>query len=161
MINFFHRLREINAEIHKARSRNGLIQFILYILKKQFFRFCIVGVVGVSFNYSLFFVSYRFLRFHYILSSAIGFICAIFLAYYLNSAFTFNYNYEGRKKILILIKYFGVNVFSLMFGLVFLRFLVEILKITPYIANVLNIGLTTFTNYFGSKFIVFRERTNA
>lgn len=99
-----------------------------------------------------------FLKIDYIISSATGFILAIFVAYTLNKLFTFKVKHaRHRENIKALIKYSLVCLFSLVLGLSILWVLVEIINLNPYVSNVLNIGVTTFSNYFGSKYIVFRR----
>jgi len=122
----------------------------------QFIKFCIMGSIGFIFNYSIFVVLYRFLNVYYIIASATGFILAIFLAFYLNNRFTFNAPKDTNQRIRF-IKYFSVNCFSLLLGLATLSFFVEILYINVYLANFLSLGVTTVSNFTGSKFFAFRK----
>jgi len=132
-----------------------------YLLKHQFIRFCIVGTIGVIFNYSIFFIMLYFFNILYLISSATGFISAIFLAFTLNKSFTFKIKKSNNlKNTSYFIKYTLVVFISLGIGLSFLWLLVDILKINPYISNVLNIGLTTITNFTGSKYFAFKGGIN-
>lgn len=121
----------------------------------QFVKFCIVGVIGATFNYSIFFILYRFFNIYYIISSATGFILSIFLAFFLNKGFTFKIK-ENKKTKSMIIKYFLVNIFTILLVMVILRFFVEILKINIYIANFLIIGIASVSNFTGSKLFVFK-----
>ena len=129
------------------------------ILKKeviqQFIRFCLVGVAGATLNYSIFFLLYHFLSVYYSVSSGIGFICSIFLAFFLNKKFTFKLGKDKKTKTRI-IKYFLVNLSSLLLGLFFLNFFVEILYINVYIANFFVIGIQTVSNFTGSRLFAFK-----
>lgn len=152
--------KSVIREARGKLKREGIIksiQFLIrFFLKQQFIRFCIVGTTGVMFNYSIFFVMLYFLKINYLVSSATGFILAIFWAYSLNKRFTFKVKFDKKMtNVFSLSKYFGVCIFSLVLGLNALWFLVSILHITPYISNFLIIGITTVTNYLGSKYIVF------
>jgi len=135
-------------------------KIFLTLINKDFIRFAIVGCIGVGFNYSIFYILYRFININYIASSAIGYISAIFLAFFLNRHFTFNHRDEGVNHVISMAKYFVVNLFSLTCGLFFLRFLVEILGIIPEISAILNVSLTAVLNFLGSKFLVFRRKTH-
>jgi putative flippase GtrA len=116
-----------------------------------------VGTIGVTFNYSIFFVMYRYLHVYYIISSATGFILAIFLAFYLNKRFTFKVHSNKIKEMII--KYFSVNIFSLFLGMCSLAILVELFNINVYIANILTLGITTISNFSGSKLFAFKIKT--
>ena len=118
----------------------------------QFIKFCIVGFFGALLNYSTFFILYNYLSVYYIISSGTGFILSVFLAFYLNKKYTFNIVTKSKNK---LVKYFSVNIFSLILGLLSLAFFVEILFINIYIANLLIIGIQTTSNFLGSKLFVF------
>lgn len=122
---------------------------------KQFIRFCLVGVIGVTFTYSIFFILHYFFNIYYIFSSATGFILGVFLVFFLNKEFTFKV--EGGKIKSLIIKYYVVNIFSLLFGMIILAFFVEILRTNVYLSNFLILGITTISNFIGSKFIVFKR----
>lgn len=128
-----------------------------YPLLAQFIKFCMVGVAGVTFNYSLFFISYYFLKAHYAVAYSVGFITAIFLAFFLNKKFTFKVKTQiGLKPMMI--KYFSVNMASFLLGLFILKFLVEAIRINPLIANVITLGSTAISNFTGSKIFAFKVR---
>ncbi len=120
---------------------------------KQFIIFCIVGFFGALLNYSIFFVLYTYLSVYYIISSGAGFVLSVFLAFYLNKKYTFK---TVEKSKIILIKYFLVNTFTLILGLISLALLVEILKINIYLSNIIVIGIQTSSNFLGSKIFVFK-----
>ena len=129
-------------------------QNLLKNLLPQFIKFCIVGVFGATLNYSIFFILCYFLLIHYLLSSATGFIISVSLAFFLNKGYTFQIRRDSKN---MLLKYFSVNIFSLLVGLMFLTFFVAILSINVYIANLFVIGITTTLNFTGSKLFVFRN----
>ena len=132
--------------IKKLENYPGLMQFV---------KFCMVGAVGATFNYSIFFILYYFFKIHYSVAYAAGFISAIFLAFFLNKRFTFQIKGRGKTRQMI-VKYFVVNMISFVLGFFVLRFLVEILGINPLIANVFTIAVTTASNFTGSKLFAFR-----
>lgn len=121
----------------------------------QFIRFCSVGLVGATVNYSIFFILYRFFSVFYLISSATGFIVSVFIAFILNKKFTFKIekNIDSR---FIIVKYYSVNIFSMLIGLGVLNILVEIFKINVYIANLFFVATTTSLNFIGSKLFAFR-----
>lgn len=124
------------------------------MIKEQFFKFILLGILSTFVNYSIFFISYKFLSLHYTLAYGIGFIVGIFAAYKFNKGWTFGVK-EDRK--VYFLKYYCVYIFSLFLGLGFLKFLVNNLDITAEIGNIITIGLTTCTNFLGVKFWVFKK----
>jgi putative flippase GtrA len=112
-----------------------------------------VGSLGAIVNYSIFFILLNKFQVFYIAASGMGFILSVFLAFYLNKKYTFQITGKTKSS---LIKYFSVNLFSLLIGLIFLAYLVENLLINVYLSNLLVIGVQTISNFLGSKFIAFR-----
>lgn len=126
-----------------------------YFPLAQLIRFGLVGVIGVTFNYSIFFVLYRFLNVYYIVSSATGFVLGIFLVFFLNKEFTFKIKgYDQVKKMIF--KYYIINLSLASFGLILLSFFVEILHINVYIADAFILAIIAILHFMGSKFLVFR-----
>ena len=124
------------------------------MIKEQFLKFIIFGVLSTFVNYSVFFVLYKFFSLHYSLAYIIGFIAGIFLAYTFNKKWTFRIKENTKKYIL---KYFFVYIVSMILGLFCLKFLVNYLGVIAEISNVIIIGMTTCTNFLGVKFWVFRK----
>lgn len=125
-------------------SKNNLIQFK---------NFAIVGLVSTGVNYGLFFLMLHLLGVGYILASALGFIVGIFVSYGLNSIYTFESHTENKKKEFS--GYAAICIFSLILSLCALWFFVEILGINPLIGNILAIGVSTFSNFFGLKLFLY------
>jgi len=120
----------------------------------HFPKFVIVGIISTIFNYGLFYILLTYSGVNYIVSSGLGYVLGVFVGFYLNKFFTFES--KSRKYTLEVTKYFGIYTVSLVLGLLFLKGLVFV-GVGVLIANVLNIGLTTFTNYLGSKYLVFSK----
>jgi len=114
-----------------------------------------VGIISTIFNYGLFYVLLSLLLVDYLVSSGSGYILGVFVGFYLNKIFTFEST--SKKHHIEATKYLIVYAISLVLGLLFLRSLV-LLGINVFLANFFNIGLTTCTNYLGSKYLVFIDR---
>lgn len=123
-------------------------------LISQLVKFSITGVIGVTFNYSIFFILYRFFHVYYILASATGFALGILLVFFINKEFTFKIKGYSEVKKMIL-KYYTLNIILAIIGLTLLSFFVEILNINVYIANALILLITALLHFTGSKFLVF------
>jgi len=125
------------------------------MIKKQFSKFILVGLLSTAVNYLIFFIALHYFFINYLISSGIGFIAGVFAGFFLNKNWTFDSRPVQTKRIII--SYFLVYIFSLALSLVFLKIAVGIFHISPEIANLLAICLTTCTNFIGTKFYVFKK----
>lgn len=121
---------------------------------QQFSKFVIVSILSIIVNYFVFFLLFSFSDLFYLLSSAIGYMSGVLFGFVLSKTKTFRSKHYYKNE---LIKYFVVCMVSLFLGLSILKTLVHDWNINPLIANIFVIGITTFTNFFGCKFFVFRK----
>jgi len=121
----------------------------------QFYKFIVTGIISTLANYSIFYLLLDFLRVNYLISSASGFLFGMIIGYFLNR----NWSFQIQKKTNIeeIMKYFFVYVFSLIISLIFLKIMVDIVKINIKLANFFALILTTCTNFIGIKIIVFKD----
>jgi putative flippase GtrA len=120
--------------------------------KETFIKFCIVGGISTILNYAIFYILLKFLSVNHLPASTAGYVSGVFLGFYLNKIYTFDA--KSPKYGVELIKYFGVYGASLGVGLLLLESL-TMASIPATYANIFMIGLTTITNYIGSKYFVF------
>lgn len=124
------------------------------MLKTQVWRFLVVGGLSTILNFSLFLTLYSYMGVQYMPASACGFIGGVIFGYCVNKSWTYEIQ-DGSDRYVL--PYFGVYTVSLMIGLAFLNLQTNVLAVPPIPANVLTIGLTTCTNFLGTKFIVFKK----
>ncbi len=124
-------------------------------VSKQFFKFCLIGLETTILYYILFILLFYFLKVHYILAAGIAFAIGVAVGFFFNRMLTFNSQFKSFKYI---IKYFSINLFSLGFTLIALKFLVEFLKIYPLVSTILLMPITTLINFFGIKLLVFNNK---
>ena len=122
---------------------------------KQFSKFAAVGLISTTVNYSIFYYLFRFLDVHYLAASACGFITGVFVSYSLNRKFTFRSENDSRIKEFF--AYLYVCLFSLGLSLITLRFGVETIRLNPLLANLFAIGVSTLSNFYGAKILVFKK----
>lgn len=122
------------------------------MIKKQFLRFILIGGFSTLVNYAIFYTLYQVFHLHYLTASSLGFLTGVLAGYTFNKNWTFESKTPPKHTW---VKYLGLYLVSLMLGLGFLKGLV-MLGIPPLIANVLMIGLTTCTNFIGTKVWVFK-----
>jgi len=125
------------------------------MIKKQFLRFITVGLICTVISYISFFVALRFFSINYLISSCLSFMAGVFVGFFLNKNWTFTSGEVQTKKIII--HYFTVYIISLGINLLFLRITVGGFGMMPELAYFLAIGITTCTNFIGTKFFVFKK----
>jgi putative flippase GtrA len=123
-------------------------------LHTQFGRFIVIGCISTFVSYSSFLIFLRVFEIHYIIANILSFVCGISVGYPLNKNWTFD---KGRHKNSHFFQYLSVYLTSLLISTLFLRFTVGVLGIIPEIAFILSLGITTCTNFLGTKFLVFRK----
>ena len=121
---------------------------------RQFSKFAVVGVISTVINYLIFYLLLEFAGVNYLLSSGVGYICGVFAGFLLNKYWTFNAVEEEKGEI---VRYYIIYLLSLGLSLGFLKITVEYFSMDARIANILAIGITTCTNFIGSKYFVFRK----
>jgi putative flippase GtrA len=119
----------------------------------QFARFIIVGVLSTIVNYAIF-IALLSVNTPYIVAMGAGFIAGTVAGFRINKVWTFG---VARNEGGLFGAYVAVYAVSLLAGMGFLWALVELLLLDPRIANILTIGLTTMTNFVGTKLLVFKK----
>ncbi|PIN85359.1 MAG: hypothetical protein COV47_02535, partial [Candidatus Diapherotrites archaeon CG11_big_fil_rev_8_21_14_0_20_37_9] len=122
--------------------------------KTEFVKFVVVGVGATIVNYAVFLLLLYGAGIDYIVASAAGYLVGVLVGFTFNKKFTFS---SGERALPELAKYFSIYLISLFLGLSVLGFLVKHLGIAAAIANILVIGITTCTNFLGSKFFTFKK----
>jgi len=122
-------------------------------LRDQFIRFAVVGGICTAVSYSIFITLTELTQTHYLVASTIGFLAGLVTGFYINKNWTFAK--EDTNKIYF-IKYFLVYLFSLIVNLLILEYLVENYEVPKMVAQVIATGTTVFSNFFGSKILVFK-----
>jgi putative flippase GtrA len=124
-----------------------------FLIKKDFFRFLLIGVFSTLINYFVFYGLYGLIGLNYLFSSMVGFIVGVFVGYRFNQAWTFErtdcFRYE-------LYRYLFVYLFSLLLAIFLLKILVERFNFLPEIVNFFMIFLTACTNFLGVKYWAFK-----
>lgn len=124
-------------------------------ISKQFLRFCLVGLESTVLNYLLFVIFIYFFYVDYTISFIVGFVIGTLFGFIFNKLWSFESKREYFKEIWL---YFLVYLISLGAGMLFLRFLVNSFNISPLIANIPVLVLTTFMNFFGTKILAFKNK---
>jgi putative flippase GtrA len=121
---------------------------------KQFTRFIVTGIISTIISYSVFLICLRSFHLHYIICNIIAFMFGISFGYNCNKRWTFGGWHHKQHHFA---EYLAVYLTSLMISIAFLKITVDGFGIIPEIAFILSIGITTCTNFLGTKFLVFKK----
>ena len=124
----------------------------------QFFRFCVIGGIGVVVNSAIMYMTYHLMGMHYLLASVAAFFVASANNFLLNKRFTFQDKDYGlglmAKQYL---KFMSVTLIGLGINLGVLTFLVELFGLDPVISNLVGVLFATVSNFLGNKFFAFKQ----
>lgn len=124
-------------------------------------KFLLVGAINTLFGTSIMFLSYNLLHLDYWISSALNYILASILSYFLNKNFTF----QSRKKSGSEAVKFGINIalcYFIAYGVAkpaAHHLLSEFsLSVRDNGAMLVGMGLFVVLNYLGQRYVVFRKQ---
>lgn len=116
----------------------------------QFLKFLVVGVLN-TIIFLVVYYSLLNLGVNYIVSNISGFLVSILNAYLLNSKYVFLKNNNAKNFLKVFMVYGTTTILS-----TFLLYLmVDIIKISDKIAPLINLCITTPTNFYLNKFWAF------
>ena len=132
---------------------------------KSFLTFLGIGVINTLFGLAITFICYNLLGFDYWTSSALDYILASILSYFLNKRFTFHYKENNSGSIIR----FAINIiicYLIAFSLArpCARWLLEHLGFNlskVFIENfamLVGTGLFMIINYLGQRFFAFKKQ---
>ena len=125
------------------------------ILQRQEIRFLFVGGLNTLVGYGIYALLLCF-HINYLIANTISTLIGIGHSYLWNRFFTFKSKEKASKELL---KFVSVYVVSYILGTISLFIFKSILNISPYIAGLLNLIITTLISYFGHKNFSFKKET--
>ena len=133
-------------------------------LDKRFLKFVIVGVVNTLVGLTIMFTCYNWLHLGYWLSTALDYILASILSYYLNKHFTFQYKEVGSGsaiRFVINIAICYIAAFSVARPMVrWILYAIHIdfsKSVLENIAMLTGSGIFVIINYLGQRFFAFHK----
>lgn len=127
----------------------------------SFLRFVIVGVINTLFGTAIMFSAYNLAGLSYWVSSALNYILASILSYFLNKHFTF----QNKERGIGVIVRFIINIlvcYLLAYGIAkpLIRFVLTSAgpTVQDNVSMFVGMVLFTFFNYFGQKFFAFQKK---
>ena len=130
-----------------------MIKLIKKIFSYQGIRFLFVGGLNTIVGYGVY-ALLLYLNVNYLVANTISTIIGIAHSYLWNRFFTFKSKNKALKEIT---KFVAVYAISYVIGMCTLYIFKDKLSISPYIAGLINLVITTLISYFGHKYISFRD----
>jgi putative flippase GtrA len=123
----------------------------------QFIRFALVGSSGVLVNLGVYSGSIYLLQVHYLLAATFSFLVAMSSNFFLNLRWTFKTHGNGIKAIGDqYLRYALVTLVSYGINMAVLWILVDLHHWHKILAQLAAIGVTTLSNFMGSKLWAFK-----
>ena len=129
-----------------------LASFMLIV--KQFLKFGVVGLSNTLISLGIYYLL-LFIGIHYLVANIIAFVTGVCNAYFWNSRFVFK-NRTDHSKAKPLVKTFVAYGCTFMLSTVLLYIMVDLLGISRWVAPLINLSITTPTNFLLIKYWALR-----
>lgn len=123
------------------------------IFERQEIRFLFVGGLNTLVGYGIYAIL-LFLNIHYLVANTISTIIGVLHSYLWNRYFTFQSKEKAGKEV---IKFVSVYIASYLIGTATLYCFTGILNLSPYVAGLINLVITTLISWFGHKYFSFSK----
>ena len=118
------------------------------LIARQEIRFLFVGMLNTIVGYGIYAILI-FFNINYLLANTLSTIVGVLHSYLWNRFFTFKSKEKALKEI---IKFIFVYICSYLLGMIILYLFTSILHLSPYIAGLINLFITTLISWFGHKY---------
>lgn len=122
---------------------------------KQFIKFGIIGVSNTCISLAIYYILVWF-NCNYIIANIIGFLVSTLNAYYWNNKYVFKNTTKNKFKVIIKV-YISYGVTFIM-STCLLYVFVDVLKISKYIAPLINLCITVPLNFIVNKLWAFKQK---
>lgn len=125
----------------------------------QFFRFCIIGGIGVLVNLVVYYLCNNTFGMHYVAASVLAFLVASLNNFTLNKIFTFHdKKYSIGSVFWQYFKFLSVALIGLGINLGVLTALVELAGLSELVGQLIGVLTATVSNFLGNKFFAFKVK---
>ena len=124
------------------------------LLNRQEIRFIFVGGLNTLIGYGLY-ALFVYIGINYLVSNTIATIIGVIHSFIWNKYFTFKSNKKIKDEIF---KFISVYLISYTIGMITLYIFKDVCNISPYIAGLINLVITTLISFFGHKYISFNSK---
>ena len=124
------------------------------LLNRQEIRFIFVGGLNTLIGYGLY-ALFVYIGINYLVSNTIATIIGVIHSFIWNKYFTFKSNKKIKDEVF---KFICVYLISYTIGMITLYIIKDVFNISPYIAGLINLVITTLISFFGHKYISFNSK---
>lgn len=139
-------------------TRLTSIPFISHFFKRDFLSYCIVGIIGLILDVSIYFFCYKVLELNYAVANIISSHIAIIHNFILNSIFTFKIK---DKRFIRFFSFYGIALVGMAISTGLLLLFIDKLGMHPMLAKFITIGVVTVIQFTFNKFITFKKKEYA
>ncbi|MDE7018780.1 MAG: GtrA family protein [Lachnospiraceae bacterium] len=139
----------------------ALFRYCLDLYKKheEGFNYLIFGFLAFVLNYVLYDIFESVLHMHYLLATALSWVLTVVFAYWTNHTFVFkSKNAEASSLLKEFISFIGARIATEVLELLLMYFMVDLMGIPSRIAKLIGQTIVILTNYFLSKWWIFKEK---
>lgn len=122
----------------------------------QYFKYCIVGGIGIIVDFSLFTVFVKIFQINYIIVNVLSISVALILVYFLQKNWTFQYQIKEQTKTFQ--RYLVSVILVFIFNSGILIILVGLLMFDVIPSKIIQIILSTFLGYILTNYFVFSKK---
>lgn len=129
--------------------------FLKELLKKEFCKYCIVGIIGLVLDLSVYYLCYKVIGISYGWSNIISSNVGVINNFILNSLFTF----KAKDKVFLrFLSFYGIAFIGMLISTALIVFFTENLNFHPMFAKLVALGIVTILQFLANKFITFRKK---
>lgn len=132
----------------------------LWLHLVQFFKFSLVGLSNTIISYFIYSVLI-WLGFHYIFSNIVGFLISILNAFYWNNKYVFKKEVTTHSSLhgTFTKCFISYSVTNICLASLLLYIWIDLIALSPYLAQLINLCITVPLNFFLNKFWVFKNHS--
>ena len=129
---------------------------LIHILRTtSFIKYLVAGGMGFVIDYSALAICFELLEWHYLLSSAIGFIAGLVFVYISSNKWVFEHRRMGNKAVAEFIIFSVIGLIGLGGTVFFMWLFVDICGIYPLISKFATTAIVLMWNYGTRKMILY------
>ena len=169
MIEFVSLQKKIGLSIfYRIKFYQMNLSILNLFRDKSFLKFIIVGVINTIIGLTIMFACYNLLHLGYWISSALDYIIASIISYFLNKHFTFKYKEDNGHSFLRFVLNIAVCYFvAFSIARPVVRWCLQVFSfafdksLLENIAMLIGSGIFTIINYLGQRFFAFKKNNTS
>lgn len=156
---FSHSLITLKKHHWIYRVYYWIISFSIFYRIKRFLKYAVLGLIGTVADVLLIYILHNVLAYNYLWVTFFSDFVKTFTNFNLHKKFVFKTEHKtlSKQNLYSFIRYYGINITSVIIIFVMVIFFVEILKMAPIIAKLLADLIMNLTRFSAHKTIAFER----